>query len=120
MPPPQFHTPVQLHQAVSTRARRHGKAINVDGGEIQRRWYLERLLARVFTHDPHGWLLKGGLALLVRYSQARHSRDLDLLHRSRDAAAELADRFLTPLLRGDAVESWDPTTRSWSRLDNQG
>ncbi|GAA2680453.1 MULTISPECIES: nucleotidyl transferase AbiEii/AbiGii toxin family protein [Actinosynnema] len=43
------------------------------------RFYLARLLARVFHHDPDSWVLKGGQALLVRYSDARHSRDVDLM-----------------------------------------
>ncbi|WP_436493680.1 nucleotidyl transferase AbiEii/AbiGii toxin family protein [Actinokineospora sp. HUAS TT18] len=44
------------------------------------RYLYDRLLARLATHDPGSWLVKGGQALLRRYPQARHTRDLDLLH----------------------------------------
>ncbi|WP_204763188.1 nucleotidyl transferase AbiEii/AbiGii toxin family protein [Lentzea nigeriaca] len=55
-------------------------------GDLLNRFYFERLLARVFHHDPDGWLLKGGQAMLVRYRDVRHSRDIDLC---RPGAADL-------------------------------
>lgn len=74
--------PMALRQALSARAKTLARALGVvDSGELVRRFYLSRLLARVFVDDPEGWLLKGGQALLVRYSRARHSKDLDLLYR---------------------------------------
>nr|WP_278250920.1 MULTISPECIES: nucleotidyl transferase AbiEii/AbiGii toxin family protein [unclassified Actinopolyspora] len=63
-------------------------------------------MARVFTHNPDGWLLKGGLAMLVRYPGARYSRDLDLLHRTPEADLEEAVQTLlaaAAITLGDAV-----------------
>jgi hypothetical protein len=41
--------------------------------DLMRIFYFNRLAARVFTHDPDGWLIKGGQALLVRYRGAARS-----------------------------------------------
>ncbi|MER5570469.1 nucleotidyl transferase AbiEii/AbiGii toxin family protein [Streptomyces goshikiensis] len=47
--------------------------------DLMKTFYFNRLAARVFTADPHGWLIKGGQALLVRYrGAARLSTDIDL------------------------------------------
>ncbi|MFB8000125.1 nucleotidyl transferase AbiEii/AbiGii toxin family protein [Streptomyces sp. NPDC056002] len=47
--------------------------------DVTRIFYFNRLSSRVFTHDPDGWLIKGGQALLVRYrGAARLSGDIDL------------------------------------------
>jgi len=46
--------------------------------QLQRQFLYDRLLARVFTHAPDAWVLKGGTALLARVRDARHSRDVDL------------------------------------------
>jgi hypothetical protein len=61
----------------------HIKNLHPDStAELQRRFLYDRLLARVFTHDPTAWVLKGGTALLARVHDARHSRDVDLNHTS--------------------------------------
>ena len=36
------------------------------------------VLARIFGASPHGWVLKGGNALLWRDTKARATRDIDL------------------------------------------
>lgn len=73
------YQPRALQSAISTRAR---TASHNHGGSPQDlidQFYLCRLLHRVFRHNPHDWLLKGGQALLARWPEARHSRDIDLL-----------------------------------------
>ncbi|WNV86698.1 nucleotidyl transferase AbiEii/AbiGii toxin family protein [Umezawaea sp. Da 62-37] len=76
--------PAEFRRRLNTAAKAH---VRIHGGSVQdlmERFYLSRLLARAYSHDPQGWLLKGGQALLVRYTDARHSRDLDLLYRHAD------------------------------------
>lgn len=70
-----------LKIAVAARAREQALDLGVSSGELVNRFYLQRLLTRVFHDDPDGWMLKGGQALLVRYPCARHSVDIDLLYR---------------------------------------
>lgn len=74
-----YRTPQALRAALADRAKHRAPALGVTSGDLVQRWYYQRLLARVFHHDPAGWLLKGGQALLVRFDHtARHSRDIDL------------------------------------------
>jgi hypothetical protein len=47
-----------------------------------RQFAYHRLLTRLFTADPDHWILKGGVALLTRLPNARHSRDIDLARTS--------------------------------------
>lgn len=53
---------------------------------LLRRFVMSRFLTRIFDADPHGWILKGGVGMMVRLPEARHSRDIDLL-----AANTIAD-----------------------------
>lgn len=64
-----------LNQSSRTLARQTGMNVH----DITRIFYFNRLSSHVFTHDPDGWLIKGGQALLVRYrGAARLSGDIDL------------------------------------------
>lgn len=74
-------SPGAFRRKLADRARNHARATNDKSAELLLRWYYDRLLARIFLTDPHGWMVKGGQALLCRYPKARHTRDLDLLYR---------------------------------------
>lgn len=74
-----YRTPAALLRAIGDRAKAEARARGGNPGDLLIQFYLSRLLARVFRHEQQGWLLKGGQALLVRWPQARHSRDIDLL-----------------------------------------
>jgi predicted nucleotidyltransferase component of viral defense system len=52
----------------------HGQSIAL----VRRRFVIARFLTRVFDADPDGWILKGGISMMVRLPQARYSKDLDL------------------------------------------
>lgn len=95
-----YATPQALRQALAARARQaaHGTAASSD--DLVMRFYLGRLLARVFHADPDAWLLKGGQALLVRYPDARHSRDIDLCGTS----ATTVDDAVAALTRAAALD----------------
>jgi hypothetical protein len=90
-----YATPQALRSALAAHARRAAGEAGVSSADLILRFYLGRLLARVFRADPDGWLLKGGQALLVRYPDARHSRDIDLCGTSTtslDAAVAALER----------------------------
>lgn len=85
-----------------------------------------RLLARLFTARPDGWIVKGGAALLLRLDPNRTSNDVDVAFaltadgpadvgealRS-DASLNLGDFFRFDV--GDAVIDPDrPSERAWS------
>lgn len=79
--------------------------------EIRRQFAYGRLLARVFTHAPDEWVVKGAAGLLARIpGRARHSIDVDLyfagefdaaLGALREAAGvDLGDYFTFDIDRG--------------------
>ena len=59
------------------------------------------VLARIFGASPHGWVLKGGNALLWRDTKARATRDIDLF--STQSTIQDAHKALQDILirRGD-------------------
>lgn len=76
-----YATPQALLAAITDKVAAvvaTGSAYNHD--ELRRHLAYDRLLARVFSHDPERWLLKGGGALLARIPDARHSKDLDIAY----------------------------------------
>lgn len=73
-----YASPQALSRALRDRAKREAASTGTRPGDLLNRFYFERLLTRIFQHDPDGWLLKGGQAMLVRYRDVRHSRDIDL------------------------------------------
>lgn len=60
---------------LKTQARQHGQNDQI----ARRRFVMSRFLARIFDADPHGWVLKGGVGMMVRLPHARYSHDIDLL-----------------------------------------
>lgn len=98
-----YATPQALRAALASVARRHAREHGLAPGDLVDRFYFQRLLARVFHHDPDGWLLKGGQALLVRYAAARHSRDIDLY---RPDAANI-DEAVTALVNAAEADLGD-------------
>lgn len=74
-----YRLPADFKAALKAAAVRASKESGASADDVMRTYYFNRLAARVFTSDPDGWLIKGGQALLVRYSNAaRLSRDIDL------------------------------------------
>ncbi|KOV80440.1 hypothetical protein ADL03_33530 [Nocardia sp. NRRL S-836] len=112
-----------MSRALRDRAKREATSTGARPGDLLNRFFFERLLARVFHHDPDGWLLKGGQAMLVRYRDVRHSRDIDLCRRNttdlneavaaiRSAAAVDLGDFVRYEYRGHTEMTEDrPTTR---------
>jgi len=79
-----FASPSDFRKHLTHRANQISRTTGRAVGDLLQQYYLARLTARVFHDDPHGWLIKGGQAMLVRYPDARHSRDVDLVYSSDD------------------------------------
>ncbi|MFD3506066.1 nucleotidyl transferase AbiEii/AbiGii toxin family protein [Nocardia sp. NPDC058666] len=84
-------TPGATRTSVTAHLKRHAAEHGQQFSEVQRRFVMSQFLARVFTADPEGWILKGGVSMMVRLPRARHSTDIDLQSASvtDDPAAEL-------------------------------
>jgi hypothetical protein len=75
-----YPTPQALRTAIKAKARAVARTTSRGVSDVMHHYALSRLLARVFRADPDRWVLKGGQAMLVRYPDARHSRDVDLVY----------------------------------------
>ncbi len=60
---------------LKAQARQQGQ----NDQRARRRFVMSRFLARIFDADPYGWVLKGGVGMMVRLPHARYSHDIDLL-----------------------------------------
>jgi len=68
-----------FHAAVKARLLTAAADSPYSVAELRRQFAYDRLLTRVFLHDPDHWVLKGATGLLARIpDQARHSMDVDL------------------------------------------
>jgi Nucleotidyl transferase AbiEii toxin, Type IV TA system len=75
-----YGSPNALRRGLNHQIRIAAQRSSQPAQRIRRDFAHQRLLARVFSHEPDGWVLKGGVGLLVRLpEQARHSRDIDLV-----------------------------------------
>ncbi len=67
-----YASPDALRAAVTTRAKAAARADpRFTVTELLRQFAYARLLARVFIHEPAGWVLKGGIGLLARLPRTR-------------------------------------------------
>lgn len=96
-------TPTAFKTSVRDRLKTRAKSTGRPFNELEREYLLQRFLARVFADPESPWILKGGTGLLARLPGARHSQDIDLLHRTQslDAAAD-------DLRRLAAIDVGDP------------
>lgn len=112
-----YATPGALDNALKhyakAQARNSGEA-----GVLRRAFFFQRLAARVFVADPVGWMIKGGQALLLRYStDARLSKDIDL--QRTDSAASI-EEAVDALCQAAAVDLGDHLTFVPTRLSPHG
>lgn len=99
-----YPSPVAMWRASVDTARAVGRATGRRNTAVLREYLYGRVLDRVFADPDSPWVLKGGTALLVRATGARHSKDVDLLHRHgtlEDAVVQL--RTALALDRGDQL-----------------
>lgn len=92
-----------FRRALEDRLKTEARARNRPLEELRREFLFQRFLALVFSAPDRQWVLKGGASLLMRLTEARFSKDLDLLHLGEaspdEAIAEL--RSLTAPREGD-------------------
>lgn len=90
-----YTEPRALRSAIADRLRPLAEERGVPLANLQRQFAYDRLLCRVFASNPEQWVLKGATAMLARIGPAaRHTRDVDLLHRDgglREAELALRD-----------------------------
>lgn len=78
-----FKTATDFRKSLEARLKSIANKTNQDLQRVRRKVAFERLLARIFYQDSHGFVLKGGYAMELRFSTARATKDIDLtcLHR---------------------------------------
>jgi hypothetical protein len=92
--------------AIKAKAKAVARTTSRGVSDVMHHYALSRLLARVFRAGPDRWVLKGGQAMLVRYPDARHSRDVDLVYSDHNpdyAEALAALRAAAQLDAGDQM-----------------
>ncbi|HYO20465.1 MAG TPA: nucleotidyl transferase AbiEii/AbiGii toxin family protein, partial [Dermatophilaceae bacterium] len=88
---PSPNSPQAFRRSLGDRIKRQAASGHRSTQQLQRQFLLQRFLVRVFA-DPSGpWVLKGGTGLLIRLPEARHSRDVDLLHTDGDIGTALKE-----------------------------
>jgi hypothetical protein len=112
-----YTTPRALDTALKDYAKRQAKSAQ-DAGALRRSFFFQRLAARVFVADPDGWMIKGGQALLLRYStDARLSKDIDIQRADSNASI---DEAVQALLSAAALDLKDHLTYVPTRLQAHG
>lgn len=79
-----------LWTAAVARAKTTATQRGVEPASVLRGFVFDRFLARVFTRLDGPWVLKGGNAVLARVSDARATKDLDLLNELDDLDSAVA------------------------------
>jgi hypothetical protein len=114
----QYASGSALWNAIKARAKSAAKTVGRPSGDLIREYVYERVLARVFAAPGSPWVLKGGTALLARVDDARHSKDVDLLHRLQDIddaleqlraalAQDLGDHFVFEIVSVQEMDHAD-------------
>jgi Nucleotidyl transferase AbiEii toxin, Type IV TA system len=101
--------PYKTTAAFSAAITAHLKSASQTSGftptELRRQFAYDRLLQRIFAHEPYDWVLKGGGGMLARIPQAaRHSMDLDMFY---DGNLHEAMNQLRVLASQDAGDFFD-------------
>jgi hypothetical protein len=94
-----YSTDAAFRAALETRLATRSREAAVDLNRLRRRVVFERLLTRLERVEPGRWVLKGGMALEVRWQdRARATRDMDLVMRHEvGATADVRAELVRPL-----------------------
>jgi hypothetical protein len=90
-----YQSPSAFRAAITAKAKAAARNSSRSPKDFIDQFALSRLLARVFGADADRWVLKGGQAMLVRYPDARHSKDIDLLYRDTTQKAAYDEALAT-------------------------
>jgi hypothetical protein len=101
-----YASPAAFRMALEARLATSAREAGVDLNRLRRRVVFERVLVRLDT-QPGGWVLKGGLALEVRWhDRARATRDIDLATRVPAATEDALRTALAEALSRDPHGDW--------------
>lgn len=94
-----YASPDAFRRSLEDRLGQRSIELGVELDRLRRRVLFERILVRLEADAPGSWVLKGGMALEVRFlNKARTTRDLDVMTRLGIAkGTELRERLLTAL-----------------------
>ncbi|MCS3853349.1 nucleotidyl transferase AbiEii/AbiGii toxin family protein [Tsukamurella ocularis] len=67
-----------LAQKFSAFIRAEATQRGINPNQHRRQRIMRLFLVTVFSHNPDGWVLKGGTGMMIRLAEARHSKDVDL------------------------------------------
>jgi hypothetical protein len=84
--PRTYETAAAFRRALEERIGSISRTEQVDLNRLRRQASFDRLLARLFHHQPPPWALKGGYALELRFQSARSTIDIDLTVRRLSSA----------------------------------
>ncbi|WP_457180793.1 nucleotidyl transferase AbiEii/AbiGii toxin family protein [Mycobacteroides abscessus] len=79
--------------ALNDRIREVAADLGLAHNDLARRFALQQFISRIFSADPHSWVITGGTALQFRTLEARPTADVDLAV-TRDIA-DIADQLRT-------------------------
>lgn len=97
-----YDTPAALRAALEARLQNEARDRGLPLDRLRRRAVFERVLVRLDVAQPGTWVVKGGVALEIRWQErARTTRDLDLARREVAAQGEELRGVLIELLASD-------------------
>ncbi|MBH0777597.1 zeta toxin family protein [Nocardia bovistercoris] len=73
------HTVSEFSTALTDRAMEAARQNGTTPEAELMQFVLQRAVARIFTENPHAWILKGGESFLTRFPEGRATTDLDLI-----------------------------------------
>lgn len=102
-----YQTPAAFRMALEARLGTNSREARVDLNRLRRRAVFERVLVRLDDDGEDRWVLKGGMALEVRWrDRARATRDLDLATTLEATGVDDLRLALLDALARDADGDW--------------
>jgi predicted nucleotidyltransferase component of viral defense system len=102
-----YETPAAFRMALEARLASGSRQTGVDLNRLRRRAVFEQILVRLDDAQRGRWVLKGGMALEIRWrDRARATRDLDLTLRDRASDSEELRAMLAGTLERDPQGDW--------------
>jgi hypothetical protein len=102
-----YDTPAAFRMALEARLASSSRETGVDLNRLRRRAVFERILVRLDDAQRGRWVLKGGMALEIRWrDRARATRDLDLATRDHVSHADGLRTVLAATLGCDPQGDW--------------
>lgn len=102
-----YVSPAAFRQGLEARLATQSRDSGIDLNRLRRRVVFERLLVRLRSSQPDAWVLKGGMALELRWrDRARATRDLDLVARREVDDGDELRALMASALEHDPDGDW--------------